>query len=297
MTDTMIDALHASYDYIELDEYNKRLVESKAIDDLCLKISKGSFTCILGHNGSGKSTFAKLLNALYQPVKGKILIDGMDTEDENLILKIRESVGMVFQNPDNQIISNVVEEDVAFGPENIGIPTKGIIDRVDEALKAVGMEDYRYKSPNNLSGGQKQRVAIAGIMAMRPQCIVLDEPTAMLDPDGRKDVLRIVHRLNKEEGITVVYITHYMEEAVDADRIVVLNDGKIALDRDGRALDGTPREIFSKVEELKNLKLSVPVMTDLAFELKKAGLRLPDGILKREELVEALVPLLKGKMA
>lgn len=293
----MINVLHASYEYTELDENNEIISSKKAVDDLSLTIDKGSFICILGPNGSGKSTFARLLNALYQPSGGKILVAGMDTLDEGLTLKIREAVGMVFQNPDNQIIANVVEEDVAFGPENIGVPSPEIISRVDEALRVVDMEGYRFKSPNNLSGGQKQRVAIAGIMAMRPECIIFDESTAMLDPDGRKDVLNFAHKLNREEGITIIYITHYMEETVDADRILVLSDGKVAKDSKGATLDGTPKEIFSKVEELRRFKLTVPVVTRLAFELKKAGVRLPDGILKREELLERLLPMLKKSVA
>lgn len=292
MKDSMVYAEHVVYSYVTRDENNQIVKGDPAIDDLSLSIKEGSFTCILGPNGSGKSTLAKLLNGLYLPQEGRLLVADMDVYDEELSLRIRETVGMVFQNPDNQIISNIVEEDVAFGPENIGIPADEILIRVDEALEAVDMEEYRFKSPNNLSGGQKQRVAIAGIMAMQPRCIVFDESTAMLDPDGRKDVLKLAHRLNRDEGITVIYITHYMEEAVDADRVLVLNKGKLALDSSGKPLDGSPREIFSRVEELLRYHLSVPVVTQLSFELKKAGLALPDGIIKREELLRALEPLI-----
>ncbi len=286
----IIKAAHLFFDYVVRDENDNIVETSKALNDLSIEIEAGTFVCLLGHNGCGKSTFAKLVNALNLPLEGTLLVDGMDTADGSLTLKIRESAGMVFQNPDNQIISNIVEEDVAFGPENIGIPSEEIVKRVDEAINAVGMEAFKKKSPNQLSGGQKQRVAIAGIMAMRPKCIIFDEPTAMLDPDGRKDVIEIAHKLNKEEGITIVYITHYMEEAVDADRIIVMENGSIAKDLGGRPMDGTPREIFSKVEDLKALALSVPVMTELAYELKKAGVPISDGILTRKELIEALRP-------
>lgn len=290
--DNMISVLDASYDYISADEFGTTMQAKKAIDDLSLDIEKGSFTSLLGPNGSGKSTFARLLNALIRPKTGKILVAGMDTSDDRLTLKIREACGMVFQNPDNQIIANVVEEDVAFGPENIGIPSEEIIERVDLALRAVNMEKERFKSPAHLSGGQKQRVAIAGIMAMRPQCIIFDESTSMLDPDGRKDVLSLAHSLNHSHGITVIYITHYMEEAVDSDRVIVLNEGKVALDSLGKPLDGTPEEIFMKVEDLRRYHLTVPVITGLCYELAKSGLPLPNCILRREELVEALLPLL-----
>lgn len=286
----IIKASHISYDYVLRDENDNIVETTHALTDLDLEIEKGSFVCLLGHNGCGKSTFARLINALNLPKEGTLLVDGMDTSDGSLTLNIRETAGMVFQNPDNQIISNIVEEDVAFGPENIGVPQEEIIRRVDEAIDAVGMSAYRYKSPNQLSGGQKQRVAIAGIMAMRPKCIVFDEPTAMLDPDGRKDVLEIAHRLNREEGITVVLITHYMEEAVDADRIVVMEKGRIAPDKDGHPMDGSPREIFSKVGDLKALALTVPVITELAYELRLEGIPVPEGVLTRNELVEALKP-------
>ena len=275
------------FDYIRRDE-NENIEEvDRAIDDLSVDVEKGSFVAILGHNGSGKSTLAKQINGILVPTEGTVWVCGMDTSDENQIWEIRRRTGMVFQNPDNQIIANVVEEDVGFGPENIGVPTEDIWTRVNESLEAVGMTAYRYKSPNKLSGGQKQRVAIAGVMAMRPECIVLDEPTAMLDPNGRREVIKTVRQLNRQEGITVLLITHYMEEVVHADRVIVMDDGKIVM-------DGTPREIFSRVEELKACRLDVPQVTELAYELRKAGLDLPEGILSQEELLEHLVPLLKG---
>ena len=287
----IIRAAQICFEYITRDENDNIIETTRALDNLGIEIEKGSFVALLGHNGCGKSTFARLINALNLPKSGTLLVDGMNTADGNLTLKIRETAGMVFQNPDNQIISNVVEEDVAFGPENIGVPQEEIVRRVDEAINAVGMSEYRYKSPNQLSGGQKQRVAIAGIMAMRPQCIVFDEPTAMLDPDGRKDVLEIAHRLNREEGITIVLITHYMEEAVNADRIIVMEKGRIALDKDGNKMDDTPREIFSRVDDLKGLALTVPVITELAYELRREGIPIPEGILTRDELTAALKSL------
>ena len=263
------------------EEGEKPVLALRGVDTA---IEKGSFVVVLGHNGSGKSTFAKSLNAILLPCGGKVYVEGMDTQDEALLLEIRRRVGMVFQNPDNQIIGNIVEEDVGFGPENIGVETKEIWKRVDESLKAVGMTAYRKQSPNKLSGGQKQRVAIAGVMAMRPQCIILDEPTAMLDPTGRKDVIRTVHELNKKEGITVLLITHYMEEAIDADRVIVMDDGKVIM-------DGVPKENFSRVKELKEHGLDVPQATELAYELKEAGMPLTDGILSREELAGQLMAL------
>ena len=289
----LIQAAHIFYDYLIRDENDNVMATEPALSDFSLEIEQGSFVCLLGHNGSGKSTFAKLINAMNLPKEGTVLVAGMDTRNEDSLLDIRMKAGMVFQNPDNQIISNVVEEDVAFGPENIGVPTDEILRRVDEALQKVGMNAYRLKSPNQLSGGQKQRVAIAGIVAMRPECIILDEPTAMLDPTGRKDVLEAVHELNKKEGITIILITHYMEEAVDADRIVVMEHGKIAKDSSGRLMDDTPREIFSRVEDLKRLQLTVPVITELGHELKQAGIPLPDGILTRDEFVQELKKLRK----
>ena len=285
----LIQAAHIFYDYLIRDENDNVMATEPALSDFSLEIEQGSFVCLLGHNGSGKSTFAKLVNAMNLPKEGTVLVAGMDTRSEDKLLEIRMTAGMVFQNPDNQIISNVVEEDVGFGPENIGIPTDEILRRVDEALEKVGMTAYRLKSPNQLSGGQKQRVAIAGIVAMRPECIILDEPTAMLDPTGRKDVLEAVHELNRKEGITIILITHYMEEAVDADRIVVMEHGKIAKDSLGRPMDDTPREIFSRVEELEAYQLDVPEVTRLAFELKESGVNLSDGIIRRDELVEQIM--------
>ena len=282
----IIDAAHVFFDYVRRDENDNIEEVSHALSDLSLSIEEGSFVCILGHNGSGKSTFAKLLNGLNLPKEGTVLIAGMDTREEEKLLKIRETAGMVFQNPDNQIIANVVEEDVGFGPENIGVPTEEIWRRVDASLAAVGMQAYRMKSPNRLSGGQKQRVAIAGVMAMKPACIILDEPTAMLDPNGRKDVMATVHELNRKEGMTIVHITHYMEEAVDADRVIVMDGGHVVM-------DGTPREVFSRVEELRALSLCVPQATELAYKLRQAGMPLREGILTREELTEELVPLLR----
>ena len=280
----IIKAANLVFDYIRRDEEEKVEEVTRAIDHVDLEIEKGSFVAVLGHNGSGKSTLAKHINGILLPTEGTVWVSEMDTAEEDKLWEVRKTAGMVFQNPDNQIIGNVVEEDVGFGPENMGVPTEEIWRRVDESLQAVGMTMYRKKSPNRLSGGQKQRVAIAGVMAMRPQCIVLDEPTAMLDPNGRKEVIRTVHELNRSEGITVLLITHYMEEVIDADRVVVMDDGHVVM-------DGTPREVFSRVEELKHYHLDVPQVTELAWELKKNGVPLPDGILKKEELMEALLPL------
>ena len=282
----IIKAANLVFDYIRRDEEDKVEEVNRAIDHVDLEIEKGSFVAVLGHNGSGKSTLAKHINGILLPTEGTIWVSEMDTADEEHIWDVRKTAGMVFQNPDNQIIGNVVEEDVAFGPENIGVPTEEIWQRVDQSLKAVGMTTYRKKSPNRLSGGQKQRVAIAGVMAMKPQCIVLDEPTAMLDPNGRQDVIRTVHELNRAEGITVLLITHYMEEVIDADRVIVMDEGKIVM-------DGTPKEVFSQVDQLKGYHLDVPQVTELAYELKKSGVSLPDGILRKEELMEALLPMLK----
>ncbi len=280
----IIKASKLIFDYIRKDEEDKIEEVNRAIDAVDVDIQKGEFVAILGHNGSGKSTFAKHVNGILLPTEGTIWISDMDTQDPSHIWDIRKTAGMVFQNPDNQIIGNIVEEDVGFGPENMGVPTDEIWKRVDESLEAVGMTAYRMKSPNKLSGGQKQRVAIAGVMAMKPQCIVLDEPTAMLDPNGRKEVIRTVRELNRREGITVLLITHYMEEVVNADRVIVMDDGKIVM-------DGTPKEIFSQVDRLKSYRLDVPQVTELAYELKKAGVELPDGILTRKELMENLLPL------
>jgi energy-coupling factor transporter ATPase len=280
----IIKASKLIFDYIRRDEEQNIEEVNRAIDDLDLDIKEGDFVAILGHNGSGKSTFAKHINGLLLPTEGTVWVSDMDTKDDAHIWDIREKAGMVFQNPDNQIIGNVVEEDVAFGPENIGVPTDDIWKRVDESLEAVGMTAYRLKSPNKLSGGQKQRVAIAGVMAMKPRCIIMDEPTAMLDPNGRKEVIRTVRELNKKEGITVLLITHYMEEVINADRVIVMDGGHVVM-------DGTPREIFSRVDELKAYRLDVPQVTELAWELKKEGVDLPDGILTIDELMEQLLPL------
>lgn len=284
----IIKAANLIFDYIKRDEEDNVEEVNRAIDHLSLEIQKGDFVAILGHNGSGKSTFAKQINGLLLPTEGTLWISDMNTQDESMIWEIRKKTGMVFQNPDNQIIGNIVEEDVGFGPENIGVPTDEIWRRVDESLEAVGMTAYRKQSPNKLSGGQKQRVAIAGVMAMRPQCIVLDEPTAMLDPNGRSEVIRTVRELNQKEGVTVLLITHYMEEVIHADRVIVMDEGKIVM-------DGTPREIFSRVEELKRYRLDVPQVTELAYELKQAGVPLPDGVLTREEFIDALMRVFEKK--
>lgn len=254
---------------------------AEILKDFSLSVEKGSFVAILGHNGSGKSTLAKLLNGLNLPDSGKVLIDGIDTADEEKAMDIRNKVGLVFQNPDNQIVATIVEEDIAFGPENLGLDRKEIRKRVDESLEAVGMSEYMHHEPHRLSGGQKQRVAIAGILAMQPDCVVFDEPTAMLDPRGRKDVMSIIKKLNKEMGKTVVLITHYMDEATKADRVVVIDSGKIIA-------DGKPKEVFNEVELLKNVGLDVPQPTELIYKLKKAGIAFDDGIIHAEECVEAI---------
>lgn len=272
------------FEYEKRDEEGNIIGKSRAIDEVSLDIEPGQFIAILGHNGSGKSTLAKHMNALLVPSGGTMWVDGMDTKEEEHLWDVRQSAGMVFQNPDNQIIGTVVEEDVGFGPENLGVPTEEIWKRVEDSLKAVGMIEYRHHSPNKLSGGQKQRVAIAGVMAMRPKCIVLDEPTAMLDPNGRKEVLRSVMELRKREHITVILITHYMEEVVDADHVFVMDHGHVVM-------QGTPREIFSQVDTLKHYRLDVPQVTILADELRKRGLDIPAGVLKKEELVEILCRL------
>ena len=279
-----IEIKDCTYEYVRRDENDEVVEKLSAISHLNFTIEEGSFVCVLGHNGSGKSTLAKLFNALQIPTEGCVIISGMDSREEANVFPIREKVGMVFQNPDNQIIASVVEEDVGFGPENIGIPTEEIWKRVADALDAVNMEAYRLKSPNHLSGGQKQRVAIAGTLAMEPKTIVLDEPTAMLDPSGRAEVIRSIRELNQKKGITIILITHYMEETVDADRIILMDQGKLVL-------DGTPKEIFSKVEELKSLRMDVPLITDLAHELRLSGMPISEGILKEEELVEELLSI------
>ena len=281
----IIRAVNLIFDYIKHDEENDKDEINHALRGVSLDIEEGSFVAILGHNGSGKSTFAKLMNGILLPSDGTVYISNMKTDDEEHLWDVRKTAGMVFQNPDNQIIGNVVEEDVGFGPENMGVPTEEIWERVDKSLEAVGMTAYRLQSPNKLSGGQKQRVAIAGVMAMKPRCIVLDEPTAMLDPNGRREVIKTVQELNKQEGITVLLITHYMEEVIEADRVVVMDGGHVVM-------DGTPKEVFSNVKELKKYSLDVPQVTELADELKSAGMDLPDGSLTIDELVDRLVPML-----
>ena len=272
------------FEYAKRDEEGNVIGSYRAIDQVNLEVEEGQFIAILGHNGSGKSTLAKHLNAILVPTDGTVWVDGRNTADPNELWNVRQSAGMVFQNPDNQIIGTVVEEDVGFGPENLGVPTDEIWQRVEDSLKAVGMLSYRHHSPNKLSGGQKQRVAIAGVIAMKPRCIVLDEPTAMLDPNGRKEVLRTVEELRKKEKVTVILITHYMEEVIDADKVFVMDHGHVVM-------EGTPREIFSQVDTLKKYRLDVPHVTILADELKKRGLDIPAGILRKEELVEAICRL------
>ena len=269
------------FEYIRRDEDGNVEGITTAVDHVDISIKQGDFVAILGHNGSGKSTLAKHLNAILYPTEGTVWVDGKDTKDEDSLIEIRKEAGMVFQNPDNQIIGQIVEEDVGFGPENLGVQTEEIWARVEESLKAVGMYEFRKKSPNRLSGGQKQRVSIAGVLAMHPKCIILDEPTAMLDPNGRKEVIRAVRALNDVEGITVILITHYMEEVIHADHVYVMDKGSVKM-------QGTPKEIFSQVEKLKELRLSVPQVTLLSYELKKAGVPLPDGILETEELIRDL---------
>ena len=269
------------FEYIRRDDEGNPADVTTALDHVNIDVKEGEFVGILGHNGSGKSTFAKHLNALLYPSGGTVFVSGMDTKDDDKLWDIRSNIGMVFQNPDNQIIGQVVDEDVGFGPENLAVPTKEIWERVEESLKAVGMLEFRKKSPNKLSGGQKQRVSIAGVLAMHPKCIVLDEPTAMLDPSGRKEVIRAARGLNDVEKMTVILITHYMDEVVHADRLFVMDKGKVVM-------QGTPREVFSRVEELKSLRLDVPGPTRIAYELKKKGIPLPDGILTAEELVREI---------
>ena len=277
----MIQTEKLVYEYEKRDEEGNVIGTSRAIDEVDIEAKEGQFIAILGHNGSGKSTLAKHLNAILMPTEGSVWVDGKNTSNPDELWNVRQSAGMVFQNPDNQIIGTVVEEDVGFGPENLGVPTDEIWQRVEESLKAVGMIEYRHHSPNKLSGGQKQRVAIAGVVAMEPKCIVMDEPTAMLDPVGRRDVLTTVHKLRKQKKVTVILITHYMEEVVDADKIFVMDHGKVVM-------EGSPKEIFSKVDELKSYRLDVPQVTILADELRKRGLDIPKGILRKEELVEAV---------
>lgn len=278
----IVKAKNLTFEYIRRDEDGNVEGITKAVDNVSIDIKQGDFVAVLGHNGSGKSTFAKHLNALVMPTEGTVWVDGMDTREEENTLKVRQTAGMVFQNPDNQIVGTLVDEEVGFGPENIGVPTEEIWERVEKSLKAVGMYAFRNQSPNKLSGGQKQRVAIAGIVAMKPKCIVLDEPTAMLDPLGRKYVLNVLHELNRQENVTVILITHYMEEVIDIDKLYVMDDGKLVM-------SGTPREIFSQVEKLKKLRLDVPHVTELAYELQKEGVPLKNGILTSEEFTEELI--------
>ena len=277
----IVEAKNLTFEYIRRDEEGNVEGITTAVDNVNIDIKAGDYVAVLGHNGSGKSTFAKHLNALVMPTEGTVYVDGMDTKDSGNTLSIRQTAGMVFQNPDNQIVGTLVDEEVGFGPENIGVPTEEIWERVEKSLKAVGMYQFRSASPNKLSGGQKQRVAIAGIVAMKPKCIVLDEPTAMLDPLGRKEVLNVLHELNRKENVTIILITHYMEEVIDADYVYVMDGGKLVM-------DGTPRQIFTQVEMLKSMRLDVPQVTELAYELKKAGLPIKDGIIRNEELVEEL---------
>lgn len=279
---SIIRARQLVHEYIRRDEEGNVESISTALDHVDLDVKQGEFIAILGHNGSGKSTLAKHINALLAPSEGTLYVDGMDTAAEENVFPVRQAAGMVFQNPDNQIIASVVEEDVGFGPENIGVPTEEIWQRVEESLAAVGMTKYRRHSPNKLSGGQKQRVAIAGVVAMQPKCIVLDEPTAMLDPNGRADVIRTAHELNREKGVTILLITHYMEEVVDADKVIVMDGGKVVM-------QGTPRQIFSQVGKLKEYRLDVPQVTILADLLRQSGIQVPIGVLTRQELVEAVL--------
>ena len=278
----IIKAKNVVHEFFRRDEEGNVESITTALDQVNLEVKAGQFIAILGHNGSGKSTLAKHINALLTPTEGVIWVDGMDVLDEDNTIPIRKTAGMVFQNPDNQIIASVVEEDVGFGPENIGVPTEEIWTRVNQSLEAVDMVKYRKHSPNKLSGGQKQRVAIAGVVAMEPKCIVFDEPTAMLDPNGRKEVIATAHDLNKKKGVTIILITHYMEEVVDADYVYVMEKGKIVM-------DGTPRDIFSRVDELKEHRLDVPQATLVADELRSAGVPIPQGILTRKELVDAIM--------
>ncbi len=282
----MIKVKDLTFEYIRRDEEGNVESINKAIDHVNLDVKQGDFIAVLGANGSGKSTLAKHINAILYPTNGSVWVNGMNTAEEKNLWDIRQTAGMVFQNPDNQIIATVVEEDVGFGPENLGVPTEEIWERVEKSLEAVGMLEFRNSSPNKLSGGQKQRVAIAGIMAMKPQCIVLDEPTAMLDPNGRKEVIATVRELNKKENVTVILITHHMDEVIYADKVFVMERGQVRM-------EGTPREIFSRVDEIKKYRLDAPQVTELAYELKKAGVNLPDCILTVEEFIDAMKSIKK----
>lgn len=272
------------FEYVKRDEEGNIEETNRAIDNVNIDVKQGQFIAILGHNGSGKSTLAKHINALLLPTEGAVYVNDMDTADEKKLWDIRQNAGMIFQNPDNQIVGSVVEEDVGFGPENLGVPTDEIWERVGKALEAVGMTAYRDYSPNKLSGGQKQRVAIAGVVAMKPKCIIMDEPTAMLDPSGRREVINTAMELNKKENVTIILITHYMEEAVNADKVFVMDKGKIVM-------EGTPREVFSQVERMQSLRLDVPPATELAYKLSEAGIPIPEGILTSKELVDAICQL------
>ena len=285
---SMIKTNNLTYEYIRSDAEGNAEGIILAVDHISINIKKGDFVAVVGHNGSGKSTFARLINALLFPSEGEVFIDGMNTADDKKLLEIRRTAGMVFQNPDNQIIGQVVEEDVAFGPENMGVPTEEIRERVKSALNTLEIYEYRNMSPNRLSGGQKQRVSIAGVIAMKPKCIILDEPTAMLDPGGRAEVIEASHKLNKEENITVLLITHHMDEAINADCIYVMDNGSVVM-------SGTPTEFFSRVDELQKLKLTAPEASVMAFELRKRGIDIPDGILTEEELAEKLNELYRLK--
>ena len=283
----MVEASHISFRYpAEIDEKGNQLESPLILKDISLTVKQGSFVAVLGHNGSGKSTFAKHINAILIPEEGTMTVGGLDTKVTENLFDIRQKAGMVFQNPDNQIVATIVEEDVAFAPENLGVPPEEIRTRVDDALKTVGMYEYRKHAPSQLSGGQKQRIAIAGVIAMQPDCIVLDEPTAMLDPQGRQEVLETIHRLNREQGITIILITHYMEEAAEADRVVVIDGGELVL-------DDTPAKVFAQVDRMKELGLDVPQVTELVWELRKAGYDLPAEIITEEECVAALETLLQ----
>ena len=274
---------------VKVEKLQKSFGSLEVLKGIDLEVKEGEVVCLIGPSGSGKSTFAKHINVLLSPTAGSIWVDGMDTKDADKLWDIRQTAGMVFQNPDNQIIGTIVEEDVGFGPENLGVPTEEIWERVDASLEAVGMTEYRHHSPNRLSGGQKQRVAIAGILAMKPKCIVLDEPTAMLDPNGRKEVIATITKLNKDENVTVILITHYMDEVIGADKVFVMDEGKVVM-------SGTPREVFSKVEQLKALRLDVPHTTELAFELEKAGIPMKRGILTISEFTEELLKIKNHKV-
>ncbi|WP_105616872.1 energy-coupling factor transporter ATPase [Vallitalea okinawensis] len=282
--DKIVSSKGLVYEYLVHNEFGEVEDKKRAIDQVDLEVEQGEFIVILGHNGSGKSTLAKHINALLHPTEGTLLVKGLDTSDQNNIWDIRQSAGMVFQNPDNQIIATIVEEDVAFGPENLGVHPAEIRRRVDESLMAVDMYHYKDHSPNKLSGGQKQRIAIAGVLAMRPECIILDEPTAMLDPSGRQEVMDAVLRLNEEEGITIIHITHYMEEAIRADRVIVMEEGRVVK-------QGRPKEVFAEVELMKNLGLDVPQVTEVAYELNNLGIEISQEILSIDEMVNAICQL------